>query len=183
MRLARRPAARPWLGRAAAAMAWLALGAALGWGVRDAREPARAIALPRQAVVAHAAYAPEVRHPVEVTAKEEAHLAGWLSKRLGATVRAPKLGTLGFELLGGRLLPESGRPGAQFMYQDASGRRLTLYVSTDVENRDTAFRHFSEGRLHVFYWVDRSLGYALSGELEKEEILRVARAVYEQLNP
>jgi anti-sigma factor RsiW len=69
------------------------------------------------------------------------------------------------------------------MYQDAGGRRLTLYVSTDVDNRDTAFRYINEGGLHVFYWVDRTLGYALSGELDKQEMLRVARAVYEQLNP
>jgi anti-sigma factor RsiW len=181
VRLAHRRPARSW--RAAAAIAWLALGAGLGWALRGTQEPARSVQLPRQAAVAHAAFTPEVRHPVEVTAKEEAHLVGWLSKRLGAPVRAPKLGALGYELLGGRLLPESGRPGAQFMYQDAGGRRLTLYVSTDVDNRDTAFRYINEGGLHVFYWVDRTLGYALSGELDKQEMLRVARAVYEQLNP
>lgn len=90
---------------------------------------------------------------------------------------------LGYELLGGRLLPEPGRPGAQFMYQDATGKRLTLYVSTDVTNRDTAFCYASDGGLHVFYWIDRQFGYALSGDLDKNEILRVARAVYEQLNP
>ena len=118
-----------------------------------------------------------------VAASEEQHLVNWLSKRLGVPVKAPKLKALGFELLGGRLLPEGGRPSAQFMYQDAQGRRLTLYLSSDVHNRDTAFRYVAEGGLHVFYWVDQKLGYALSGDLGKEEMLRVARAVYEQLNP
>jgi anti-sigma factor RsiW len=69
------------------------------------------------------------------------------------------------------------------MYQDANGRRLTLYVSTDVYNRDTAFRYAREGELHVFYWIDRTLGYALAGDMGKDEMLRIARAVYEQLNP
>ena len=69
------------------------------------------------------------------------------------------------------------------MYQDANGRRLTLYVSTDVQNRETAFRYVREGELHVFYWIDRTLGYALAGDVGKEEMLRIARAVYEQLNP
>jgi anti-sigma factor RsiW len=161
----------------------LLLGVALGWWMRGEGMIERRPEIPRQAAIAHAVYVPEIRHPVEVTSKEEAHLVGWLSKRLGAPVRAPRLGALGYELLGGRLLPESGRPSAQFMYQDANGRRLTLYVSTDARNRDTAFRYAREGELHVFYWIDQKLGYALSGDLEKNEMLRVARAVYEQLNP
>lgn len=176
-------ATQPRLLRIAAVFAWIALGVAIGWGVRDVRVEPQHIVLPRQAAIAHVAFTPEVRHPVEVSAAEEAHLVAWLSKRLGAKVRAPKLGELGYELLGGRLLPEAGRPGAQFMYQDAVGKRLTLYVSTDVDNRDTAFRYATEGRVHVFYWIDQHLGYALSGEIEKAEMLRIARRVYEQLNP
>ena len=35
----------------------------------------------------------------------------------------------------------------------------------------------------MFYWIDRRLGYALSGEIGKEDLLRVATAVYQQLNP
>lgn len=175
--------ARPRLLRMAAVVAWIGLGIVIGWGIRDVRVEPQHIVLPRQAAIAHVAFTPEVRHPVEVSAAEEVHLVAWLSKRLGAKVRAPKLGELGYELLGGRLLPEAGRPGAQFMYQDATGKRLTLYVSTDVDNRDTAFRYATEGRVHVFYWIDQHLGYALSGEIEKAEMLRIARRVYEQLNP
>lgn len=171
-----------WFHAVAGGVLCLLLGTALGWWLKGVNAIDRP-ELARQAAVAHAVYTPEIRHPVEVSAKEEAHLVGWLSKRLGANVRAPKLTALGYELLGGRLLPEPGRPSAQFMYQDVKGRRLTLYVSTDVHNRDTAFRYANEGELHVFYWVDQKLGYALSGDLDKNEILRVARAVYEQLNP
>lgn len=171
------------LRRFAAVLAWMTLGGTVGWFVRDASMEPQHVVLPRQAAVAHVAFTPEVRHPVEVTAAEEAHLVAWLSKRLGAKVKAPKLGAFGFELLGGRLLPESGRPGAQFMYQDAAGKRLTLYVSTDVTNRDTAFRHTTENGVQVFYWIDQHLGYALSGDLPRAEMLRVARSVYEQLNP
>ena len=35
----------------------------------------------------------------------------------------------------------------------------------------------------VFYWIDGPFGYALSGDLEKPELLRVAQLVYQQLNP
>jgi len=183
VRLQRRRSGRAWFGRAAAGVALLLLGGVLGWWLRGDPMRVERATLARQAAIAHVVYTPEVRHPVEVTAKEEAHLVGWLSKRLGASVRAPKLSGQGFELLGGRLLPEPGRPGAQFMYQDAAGRRLTLYVSTDIANRDTAFRYSRENGVHVFYWIDGRLGYALSGDLEKTDMMRVARAVYEQLNP
>jgi anti-sigma factor RsiW len=75
-------------------------------------------------------------------------------------------------------------PVAQFMYQDAKGQRLTLYVSAQKrEGRDTAFRFSQENRVSVFYWVDRSYGYALSGEIEREALLKVANSIYRQLNP
>jgi anti-sigma factor RsiW len=142
------------------------------------------LSLARQAATAHIVYTPEVRHPVEVTSAEEAHLVRWLSKRLGTTLKAPTLGALGYELVGGRLLSGTQGPVAHFMYQDARGQRLTLYVSRQKgEPSDTAFRYSQEDRVSVFYWVEGDFGYALSGELRRDQLLRIADAVYKQLNP
>ncbi len=116
---------------------------ALGWILHaNQTGPLTQIAaLPRRAAVAHAVYAPEVRHPVEVGADQQDHLVQWLSKRLGTELKVPRLKPQGFELVGGRLLPGGAGPVAQFMYQDARGQRITLYVSIrDTESRDTAFR-------------------------------------------
>ena len=139
-------------------------------------------ALPERAARAYLVYSPEVRHPVEVDAKEQDHLVKWLSKRLDVGLKVPVLTDQGFELLGGRLLPGPDGPVAHFMYQDASGKRLTLYVSrrSKAENQ-TAFRFAQEGRVNVFYWVDRDCGYALSGEIDKGQLSRVADVVYHQL--
>lgn len=169
----------------AAAVAWLTIGASAGYLLRGQGTgpgvPAVA-GLARQAALAHAVYAPEVRHPVEVGAEQEAHLVQWLSKRLGVALRAPDLQAAGFRLIGGRLLPGEGGPAAQFMYQDAGGRRVTLYVRTRVAgSAETAFRYAREGSVAAFYWVDRSAGYALSGELAREELLRLAEAAYRGL--
>jgi anti-sigma factor RsiW len=172
--------------RYAIAAGWLIAGVALGWLAREFagdRSPSRP-SLARQAAVAHAVYSPEVRHPVEVGAAEQEHLVNWLSKRLGAKLRAPLLTREGYELVGGRLLPGDSGAVAQFMYQDAKGKRLTLYVSRlAAENRDTAFRFSQEDKVAVFYWIDGRLGYALSGELPKPELLEIATSVYRQLNP
>ena len=182
-------ASRPWQAaqRLAAALLLALAGGAAGWVLRGVPAAGMQYAhgLPHQAALAHAVYSPEVRHPVEVGADQEEHLVKWLSKRLGAPLRAPHLGKLGYELVGGRLLPGERGPVAQFMYQDAGGQRLTLYVSSGQPGqRDTAFRFAQEGQLGVFYWIDGKFGYALSAGVGKSELAKVAAAVYEQLeNP
>lgn len=183
---ARRWAPPVWLGRAAVAAGFMLLGGALGWFAHEhARQPLVADrAFVRQALAAHAVYAPEVRHPVEVDAGQQQHLVAWLSKRLGATIRAPALTALGFQLLGGRLLPADGQPAAQFMYQDAGGRRLTLYVRRGLDgNRETAFRFAEQDGIGAFYWVDGDLAYALIGDVDRPALDQAAHAVYRQLNP
>ncbi|CUI02994.1 anti-sigma factor family protein [Massilia antarctica] len=145
--------------------------------------PARyASGLARQAAIAHVVYSPEVKRPVEIGADQEEQLVAWLSKRLGSSIRPPRLGKLGYELIGGRLLPGAQGAVAQFMYHDATGQRLTLYVSTDqARNKDTGFRFVQEGPVNVFYWIDGKFGYALSAGIQKVELARIATAVYEQL--
>jgi anti-sigma factor RsiW len=170
--------------RYAALLAVAVVGGVFGWVLRGEEALTITAGLPQQAALAHLVYAPEVLHPVEVGAQEEAHLVSWLSKRLGAPVNAPHLSSAGYELVGGRLLPGETGPAAQFMYQDARGNRLTLYVRTTADgNRETAFRYAKEDKVGVFYWVDGTFGYALSGEIERPQLLQVAESVYRALNP
>lgn len=204
-RLAKRPAQT--VAQRAAEWRWQPLAASIvvaavsgagGWMLRGAYQPQAELArlapthfvaaagssLPRQAAIAHVVYSPDVRRPVEIDADQEDQLVAWLSKRLGAQIRPPKLGKVGYELIGGRLLPGSGGPVAQFMYHDVTGQRLTLYVTTEnARNKDTGFRFAQEGPVNVFYWIDGKFGYALSAGIDKGELARVATAVYEQLEP
>ncbi|MDO8034840.1 anti-sigma factor [Janthinobacterium sp. SUN128] len=174
--------------QAAAAIVLVIAGGAGGWLLRgdggDMRTTsASPMSLARSAAIAHAVYTPEVRHPVEVGVEQEAHLVQWLSKRLGSKLQPPALSPLGYHLIGGRLLPGDGDgPVAQFMYEDGSGKRLTLYVAKERAGRqETAFRYTQEKELSVFYWIDGQLGYALSASLPKRELGKIADAVYAQL--
>ncbi|MBL0142973.1 MAG: anti-sigma factor [Betaproteobacteria bacterium] len=185
----RRP---PWLGyaRAASVLAvGIAIGLAMPYAWQGGAAPGLAASasvstLPARAARAHLVYAMEVRHPVEVEASQQEHLVNWLSKRLGTTLKVPVLSSEGFELLGGRLLPGPEGPVAQFMFQDAGGKRLTLYVSARAKSEgQTAFRVAQEGGVSVFYWIDGNWGYALSGEIDKASLARVSTSVYRQLNP
>jgi anti-sigma factor RsiW len=185
----RLPEARSWdWSRWGGMAATLLLGVACGFIARGwVAGPGSAPVIAREAVLAHAAYVPEVRHPVEVTASEEQHLVAWLSKRLSTPIRAPSLVGAGYQLLGGRLLPptqaKDPAPMALLMYENAQGRRLSLLVKRESTNTETAFRFSEDGATRVFYWIDGPLGYALTGELPKDELQSVARLVYRQLNP
>jgi anti-sigma factor RsiW len=193
------PAAMP---RYAASVALMLTSAALGWIAHSQlgnlaqqevalaqawqapSQAAQGAGLAHRAALAHRVYSPEIKHPVEVGADQQEHLVAWLSKRLGTQLKPPRLAPLGYELVGGRLLPGDNGPVAQFMYTDASGQRLTLYVSSgQAGSKDSGFRYAQEGTLSVFYWIDGSYGYALSGALDKTELSRIANTVYEQLQP
>jgi anti-sigma factor RsiW len=174
---------------AAVAASWLIVGLGGGWFAHQALTPPKvvervvAMPMPQLAAIAHSAYAAEVRHPVEVGADEEEHLVRWLTNRMGKPVKAPRLEEQGYRLMGGRLLPgsESG-VACQFMYENASGQRITLYIRSPQNQQQTAFRFAVEGNgVGVFYWIDRSLAYAISANMPKDELLRLARAVYDQL--
>ncbi len=140
------------------------------------------------ASVAHAVYAPEKRHPVEVAAVEEQHLTQWLSKRLDKPLKVPDLSAQGYALVGGRLLPGDEGARAQFMFERAGGERVTLYIgsvgpgaSSSTRRDETAFRFSEDGPVPSFYWIDRGFGYAIAGSLPRDVLLSLASAVYRQL--
>jgi anti-sigma factor RsiW len=184
-----------WGGLAASVM--LAFG--VGWFSHTAWQsevssPAAALAkarsvqdFARQASLAHAVYSPEVRHPVEVTAAEQEHLVQWLSKRVGKPLKVPHLGALGYELVGGRLLPGEAGARAQFMFQNMAGTRITLYLGAVApmaggpDPLETRFQFAADGPIPSFYWIDQGFGYALAGPVPRDALLKLAEAVYRQL--
>lgn len=179
----RPPGARR-LWRVAASVAALAATGLLGYGLGLNSVPTvePLARMPRDAALAHVVFSAEQRHPVEVDAAHADDLVAWLSKRLGAPLAAPDFTDQGFALLGGRLLSGGDGPVAQFMYESPDQRRVTLYVRREVQgNGDTRFRHAMEAGVEVFYWIDRDMGYALSGAIERDEMGRLADAAYRQI--
>ena len=176
---------------ALAAAATLVLGVGFGWFGRDAliERAGTPTTFARSAAFAHALYAADARRPVEVWAAEEKSLVTWLTKRLGFKVHAPDLNGLGYALVGGRLVAGNENPTALFMYENADKERLSLQVrkqSARVPTRaaphgDTAFRYAVENGVGVFYWIDDDCGYAISGTLDRAQLLKVAQVVYGQL--
>jgi anti-sigma factor RsiW len=87
----------------------------------------------------------------------------------------------GFELMGGRLLPDAGGKSAQLMYENARTKeRVTVYLRKPDADAPTAFRYLQQGDLGTFYWVEAGAGYALVGPLPRERLLALAQTIYRQ---
>jgi anti-sigma factor RsiW len=182
------PAARRrlprWLPAAMAATATLLVGVGVGWFGRDydLHRDGMPTTFTRQAALVHALYAGDANRPVEIWAAEEKRLVNWLSKRLGFAVHAPDLNALGYALVGGRLVAGNEQPTALFVYENADKQRLTLQVRKQaVPTGEVAFRYALEGGTGVYYWIDDSCTYALSGNLDRAQLLSIGRVVYGQL--
>ncbi|AXC50602.1 anti-sigma factor [Paracoccus suum] len=179
-----RTGGRPWTSRwqIAATVAALALGVGAGWFARDlaASRPA-AHTLASDAMRAYDTYVVEVAHPVEVAASDADHLNTWMSKRLGHQMRPPDFAAVGFTLMGGRIVPSEKGPAALYMYDNAAGQRITLYVAPQGASTTTAFQFAQEGPTQGFYWMDRDLSYAVVGTVPRSDLRRIALAAYEQL--
>ncbi|MBL4873268.1 MAG: anti-sigma factor [Rhodobacteraceae bacterium] len=174
---------RYWGRQAIAASLLLALGGLVSWNFAPKHQQgATGIELVvAQAMSAHSVYSPEVLHPVEVAATKQEHLINWLSKRLGQPLSAPDISATGFMLMGGRLLADNGQPSAQFMYENSDGSRITLYVTVNSTDQETAFKIASANSLKSYYWLDGTLGYAITGEIGQQELLSIAQSAYDQL--
>lgn len=175
---------RSWRAVAAAAVvaAFLAGGIA-GWMAHgaSAAAPSRFDIFTAQALDAHRVYVVEVRHPVEVTGAERPHLVQWLSKRLDYQLQIPDLERNGLKLVGGRLLPGPFGPAAFCMYEGSSGERFTIYYAR-TDSPQTAMRYRAGERFAALYWVERGLAYVVSGPIDRERLLSVAQAAYDQID-
>jgi anti-sigma factor RsiW len=138
--------------------------------------------LVRLASVAHHVYSPDKRQPVEVKS-EDPTLTSWISKRLGKKVFAPQVG--GFRFLGGRLLAGAEEPAGQFMYEDPSGKRLTVFVRTEgALNRSTKPECDTYRNIGVCYWYAGDVAYALAGEVSVSALASLAAPAAESVrNP
>ncbi len=166
-----------------AAAATLVIGLAVGWYARESllEREGTPTTFARQAAMTHVLYASDANRPVEIWAAEEQRLVRWLSRRLGLAVHAPDLNTFGYALVGGRLVAGNAKPAALFVYENADKQRLSLMVRKHPGEGETAFRYAVEDGVGVYYWVDDNCAYALSGRIDRAQMLAIGRLVYGQL--
>ncbi|MFK5998972.1 MAG: anti-sigma factor [Rhodobacterales bacterium] len=170
------------LARIAAVLLAVSLASATGWGLAQLTPSAPVkVALATEALRAHAAYATEVRHAVEVPASDKAHLSAWLSKRLGRQITPPEFTAYGFRLMGGRILPSSYGIAAMMIYENDQGQRVSLYVVRKSTEAETAFRFAKTAATAEFWWIDEDIACAVVADLPRGTLRNIADTAYNQL--
>jgi anti-sigma factor RsiW len=152
-----------------------------GWFLKGETAPTAVADLGQQALEAHSVFAVEVRHPVEVPGTEKAHLQAWLSKRVGTAFTVPDLTEQGYALLGGRLLSGDDGPAAMLMYEDRSGQRLSVLLTSPGSDMETALKVQDSGKLIACTWQDGLLTVAVAGEMARDPMMVLAKAVYDKI--
>tara|TARA_R110002167_G_scaffold81858_4_gene223781 strand:- start:2418 stop:3197 length:780 start_codon:yes stop_codon:yes gene_type:complete len=167
----------------AAGIAIAIIAGTAGWQLKQTVPPPQTTArssFAMEAKAAHDTFVVEVAHPVEVEAARRGHLATWLSNRLKRPIKLPDLRVARLELIGGRLLPSVESPAAQLMYQTPEGTRITVYLRSS-EDETVSFRFASQEGSNAFFWSDAGLAYALTGDVERAQLLEIAHLLQSQM--
>ncbi|HET8728783.1 MAG TPA: anti-sigma factor [Alphaproteobacteria bacterium] len=168
-----RPAPASRLRRTAA----VALMFGAGWVGNSAYREAIAEPVPdlvEDAAQVHQIFAEDRVRPVEIPGRERAEMVRWFSEHLGEPVEIPALGPVGLQLVGGRLLGTEEGPVAQLLYEDASGRRLTLCLSAQEVESGPEIHLVEVDGLTAGYWQEDEIAYALVAETPSEQLLEIA---------
>ena len=140
------------LGRVAAAGLWLLIGAAGGWFANEelaAGPSARIASAPVKTGIALRPWLPTASLWRRSGIRSKSMSARKSTFRVAVQapwtpLHVPNLSAQGYRLMGGRLLPASAGPAAQLMYDDGTGRRLTVYL-TGENGGETSFRYVRDG--------------------------------------
>lgn len=171
--------------RIAASLLLIAVGLGGGYllrGPTGADRPSRSGGLQTfadEAAQAHAFYASDQQFPAQVGAQDRGALDGWLSQRLGRPVAAPDLSQAGYQLVAGHPLPTPYGAGAQYLYENGAKQRVTLFVSAVPGGQEAQpFSFAQQGNDTMLYWLEGSLGYALIGRMNRDQLMGISRIAY-----
>jgi anti-sigma factor RsiW len=145
----------PWAA-IAAMIAAFAAGGAGGW-LLGSRPLGGINALTQEAAANYAVYVVDRNPPVEMSGSQQSDLRRWISNRLGRPGVVQDLTAVGYELLGGRLVPSPHGPAAFLMYQSATGTRMTIYLRPMPGRAPHPIEQINADAIDGCAWVDRCI--------------------------
>ena len=172
-RLAGRTRYRDWLRRSAG----MAVLLGTGWWSNALYEQYFTDRLPdvvMEGTQAHEIFSGDLDRPVELTAMATTDMAAWFSSRLGELVEIPSLHGMGLRLIGGRLLAGDEGPVAQLIYEDASGYRVSLCLSSAPSSSKPELELVRLQGLTAGYWNEGDLTYALVANTTEQQLVTIA---------
>jgi anti-sigma factor RsiW len=64
------------------------------------------------------------------------------------------------------------------MYEDASKRRITVFLIASKKNTETKFLITEKDGVTACYWLDGPLGFVIAGEMPRPQLMELATSVY-----
>ena len=172
------PSRIPWRSLAASILLLVA-GGVSGWIGHGLQSPtggslSNTSQLLQSAFLAHELFTPETAHAVEVGVSSVNHLEDWISNRMSRSLPLPLSAGGGFDLIGGRLLPTGKGVAAQLMFEDADGRRITIYLTPQTDGFDTKLLHAARDETTALYWSSTTITCVIVGDIPREELETIA---------
>ena len=135
----------------------------IAWGARGAesRPVVEVSTLAERAAETYRAALADPGRTSEFLVGDEARLQHWMIRQLPGAARIPDLRSLGWKLLGGRVVPGHYAPAAFLTYR-LGAERLGLYISRDPLPSALRIVSFADDGLTVGAWSDDGLGIALA---------------------
>lgn len=161
VRQRRRHRYQQYLGRAAALVLAVAVGAVGGWQARPGVAPMT------DALQAYRLFAEKDVLPADFKVGAGDSVQPWLDRYFRDAARLPDLERAGFKAVGARLLSTDQGPAAMVLYQDDRGARVTFYIRPPGPGNKLLPRGSRrEGELQADYWSGPGYNYAVVAPVE-----------------
>lgn len=169
-----------WLGvawRTAAAGVFLLAGGAIGYRLHapEAGQLGTVDSFAQEAIQAHELVA---SNPSWHTEQDLRLVNQSLAQHIGDPIDEPDLSNMGFHFVGARTGAGQAGPFGQFIYRDARGHEVTMFVS----RRDGPHGGFKlgdgRGDASALYWSDGPLAYALVGNVPRDQLVALTRLTH-----
>jgi anti-sigma factor RsiW len=167
-----RPGAFRWVPAAAALLMVTTIGAYFAMNsLRSSQQQ-----LIAGAVVAGHIRSLQASHLVDVPSSDRHTVKPWFQGKLDFSPPVPDLSELGWNLIGGRLDYVDGRPVAVLVYQ----RRLhdiNVFIWPNHASADYAIRQEDAQGYQILHWNGAEMTYWVVSDLNRAELLELARAL------
>lgn len=170
-----------WRMAAATALLLLVVVGAGSWWYQTERAGERRMAeLVHEAVTAHMAYLSSTG-AVDLRS-ERPKLADALRRVAGAGAVLPDLIPLGYDLIGGTPLDESAGPAVLLVYRSRSGEVVTCYFGRNGSSEETSYALKESHGINVVSRLEGGLGYAVTGSVASDELMKIAELGYRAIS-
>lgn len=128
---------------------------------------------------AYLLYALEKDYPVEFPADRESELAGWIEKIFKRNIAPPPLDPLGYQYVGGQIIPWAGGQQGLYLFQDEGGQRVAVIFWPSTAPPKKLMKMAANENLQFRFWWRDGFGFAVLADKVNKQLDKVAKSITE----